>query len=863
MGNKVSSSGPGANSGSCSAANPCPDGTTCWECNCVPICSLNTPCPSGTTCQTVSNQFQTVTACLPPPLPYPPIPQAVGISEQYQAILANFPVVVVNWFVQNFGSVDLQVFGAPAPSCDGVKSWFPCAATRGSLNDLNISAEVQGHIDVLGGIDWYSESVTGIGSGYATIYPAPNASVTVPTYGPVSNVTTSWWNYETGSLNINTVIAFNIPNMKIYALTDLDSVECNYPEVYVDMQVLIPVTMTFVPGLSILYSINISPSLIVPWINDVQVNINNLSFTCNSFSPSAQVIDTYVKDHKQTAITNGIISGLPPVIKSLLQDTLFNNFNSAVQGLLVEYNILSPAGDVLITNPQQIAQLYIQYLAQHGTNPIVLAILNGLIQKGITSLEILLNWPVVTFACQSVTVPAVSGCVTYYRKTVQPYVGTPSTTQQMKSANKSANKSVNSKNLSKTSPSSVQSLDRRVAIPTGSTTFSTRQAASQYCANNVQKFQCSPQGLGCVPASSSANAQFVVDPNQPDAQADATMLQCTQQCIGRACGTSSFQCNTVDQCAFTEQQSELSGKELCDKSTLTDGSTCNNKCPSYILMANGSCVPAIGGQYYNDPNCGLPPTTQGACVIQADTSLCYDTFPSPALQTPAQGSPMTAQSCAALTQFTGIAAKFYPNKKCSSQVCTSPLQCPDSKASCIPAPAIPNSNGTQFYQDWLPASCPPPTCDNKTNPCPNGQACVSGPNGNVCGPCQQNSDCPPTAAGAPQICQAGQCVPAQAPPNATGSCYGSSFGAQYCYTTFPLPNDPTYTQGSAMTNDMCTYLGQVISGSQSSTMQFTPNGTCTSQCSSTTGQCTAPSSGGQNCLQFPTGDTTWTAAGCR
>lgn len=860
----------------CSAANSCPNGTVCWNCECQPICSLNTPCPAGTTCQTVTDQFSTATACLPPPQ----IPLAPGISEQYQNFLANYPAVLVNWFVTNFKNIDLSQFGAPAPDtngCANAQPVIPCPTTRGPLSNLNINAEATGSVSppLIPTIHWASETITGIDSGTATIYPAPQASVQQQPYGAISNVTTSFWNYDTGALGINTVVAFTIPNATIYLASDYDP--CAAPQLNLSLQLLVPLTILFIPGLSIPFSVNIAPSLIVPNIQSLQVNIPNITFTCNSDDPVAQAISTAINNGLIFSITADIRNALAPVLTNLLQNTLFGKYNSIAQSFLQQYHVLSPSNDVLITNPQQLVTLYLQYLQSQGTSPIVLAILNALVQQGIAKLEVILNWPVTSFSCLVTTLPAQSGCVTYISGHVQTYVGTSTTTSNKSKLKLSGKhpkplqrplKTVLSSKPSTSANRMNQKLDSRVYIDSTlqSKIYPTRSSAMGYCAskNNIQLFQCSAQGYGCIPYSgAAANAQFVMDPTNP-AAGDAVMLQCTQQCIGRACGVSSFQCNTVDQCAFTQQQSELTGLELCDKTTLSDSNTCNSKCPSYILMANGSCVPAIGGQFYNDPNCGLPPTTQGACVIEEETSLCYDTFPSPALDTPAQGSPMTASSCAALTQFTGIAAKFYPNKKCSSQSCaTGPTLCTDSKASCIPAPAVPNSNGTVFYQNWLPASCPPPPCNNQTNPCPNGLACVTTANGPVCQACQQNSDCPPTPAGAPQVCQSGTCVPAPTPPNATGSCFGSSFGAQFCYTGFPLPNDSTYNQGTPMTAESCSYLGQIISGNTTSSLQFTPGGTCNSQCSTTSGQCTANSTAGQLCLAFPTSATTWTAAGCR
>lgn len=896
--------GSGASGGTCSYVNACPEGQTCFECNCVPVCTLGTACPPGTTCQTVSNQFQTVTACLPTPSANPPVPIASGISESYQTFLNQLPVTLLNYFITTFANVDLSVLGVPGPSSGG---------TRGPISNINITDQVSQEIEVYAPVpvpivgkvkvadfSWNTTTINGLEQAKAFVYPA-TGPVTVPTYGTINNSTTSYWDTQTGALHVNTVITVQVPSMTINLATTETACE-NANITLRGVQIFVPVELVFVPGLNILYSISISPSKIVPWITSPNFTIDSVGgfeFSCDNYAnPLSAIIAAGINKWSSDEIISAITTGVNSFLTSTL-NSLFGSYNSIVQGFLVKYGVINQYGDVLITSAEQIATDYLAYLALQGTNPIVLAILNAEFQKGINELDFIFEWEPVTFACTPVTIPAPSGCITYYTAQVQTFVGggtTKDVEKRKQQIRQQSRQSQKGQLVGQQAPAGRHSSKRHKrgtpVVILGTNEFESRQAALAYCPNNKQGFQCSSSGQGCIPTTTLLGATYVYDP-QNDSGTAPLVLKCTQDCIGRACGVASNQCKTVDQCAFSVNNLDPTNPnmELCDPTTLRGPGDCSKKCPAFELNPDGTgaCIPQIGGSVYNDPSCGGGDgaNTVGACVVDTGfTRSCYNTWPNSVDSVYQQGTPMTAAACQALTPYTGVAGIFYANQKCSSSTCDPTTNKCSSNGnvsqnqSCLVSPVMPGTSGQQSYQGWTPSQCPPTICDPKTNPCANGDACVSTPSGNVCKACTSNSQCASGPIGS-QTCntKSGKCGPCtsssqcqngqngqvclsngQCGNPATGSCVFNSFGVQSCYDSFPVPNDPTYNQGTPMTSDSCTYLGTLVGLSGT----YVPGGTCSQTCT-TAGTCSGTSTT-RNCLQYPgslASQQGWTTAGCQ
>lgn len=881
--------------GQCSYTNFCQAGQSCFNCNCETTCLSDNNCPPGTHCAAVSNGWSSANICVPN---NQPVPIATGISQDYLQFLVGYPPQLLQYFVTNYSTVDLSSFGVPGPQP---------GQTRGPLTQLNTNGEITGSFSVIGiNTDFTILNIQGLQNSNIQLYPGAGQTVTVPNYGTVPNLTSSSWDYDTGELIVNTVLQVTIPTL---TLDMRMSSICPEPGSSINnVQILVPIQFTFIPGFNMLKSIDLVPNLVDPTKRGIEFTIGNFRFNCNSgvYDPLVNpVINTPgpVQNHIVGIIQDKANTALATLISSLI-----SKFDTAVTQFLVQYKIIDPTtGDVLISSPQQLAALYVQYLVSVGTSPIVVAILQQGLALGIQYVSLFFNWQPVSYTCISKTIPAPSGCITYATSQLQPLVGVSSVSEakmqtdaaiacaECKTKNTKSNKKVKQQTKAKPLSSNGTTVNFNLATEINAVNFTTRSAARTYCINNKQGFQCSAQGQGCVPTATAAGSAYIYDPTLDNVD---VFQSCASQCVGQACGIANNQCMTVDRCNFNNDPSSI--LPPCDVTTIrAPGQECSKMCPAFNLNGDGTgeCTAAIGGSFYNDPTCGQGgPTTLGACMIDAGYSKsCYDKYPIPNDPQYTQGAPMTSAMCSNLGSYIVATPVFIPRGTCSSQQCqeTTPGggigKCDNQALSCLRFPIVPTTQGgsgtmNTLYTDWTPSQCPS-TCTPGSLCTPIGSTaanatgiCTTTPSGNVCktcgtpgapqcpagyqcvnsqcvpvsGQCKSNADCGPG-----QLCDQSQlpykCVDAA---TVTGSCVSNSYGVQTCYSQFPIISDPNsnYSQGDPMTLAMCNYLSPMIGPTK-----FRPNVQCQETCPTST-QC----AGGTTCYAYPgsANSASWSSGSC-
>jgi hypothetical protein len=569
-----------------------------------------------------------------------PGPQASNVPISFINTLGTLPATLIQYFASNFGQVDLSNFGIPGTN----------GTTRGPLSNINITGEVSGKISipVLGNVYYQVNNITGLDGLQAT--PITIVSPSSPTN---VNPITSYWNYATGVLHVNTTIAINIP--QVQANVTLNVPACsNVTATFTNVQIIVDLGIDYLPQLGAITKITVEPNPlrtnVTPYYGPAptpfNVSLGSHSFSC-SFSPLSPFFDTLLNDVFSGRIIAPVNNTVPGILFKYLNQGL-SSYNSTINNFITTTGIVDAKLDVLVTDLATIAQKFIQFVSGLGVSPSIVTILQTELAKGLAAVQVFFEWPNVTYSCQTTM---------YSLGTLNPF------------------------------PYNTGSIQPNIAPYVGP--YKTRGEAG---CTNVQRFGCNATGNSCIP---TANGPFVWDPKNGD---QTQLSNCATNCTLYACRVNDNTCVSELECLAAQGNACYPYR--------TKSNVCDNKCPAYALITSGPetgfCIPTLGGPFYNDPTCGKGNT--GICIVEQINKLCYSSYPADDGFV-AQGAAMTADACANLgTLVTSGAPTFIPGGTCTAAPCVG-ISCVGSSVPCLPQPE------GQFNQilPWTIAHCLPNT----------------------------------------------------------------------------------------------------------------------------------------------------------